>query len=199
MTDDRLPPTRRRPSPLRRAALAVAGALGAVVLVAGGAYLLIESGGNVHAVEPGVVYRAAQPTADRLDDLSRRYGIRSVINLRGDNAGQAWYDDELRVSRAHGITHVDVRLSAERELSPAEMAGLLRAIDAAPKPLLIHCNGGADRTGLASALYELSRGAPPATADGQLSIRYGHFPWLWSRTGAMDRSFAKYVAAKAAS
>ena len=27
-----------------------------------------------------------------------------------------------------------------------------------------------------------------------LVLRYGHFPYLWSRTGAMDRSFAVFLA-----
>ena len=42
----------------------------------------------------------------------------------------------------------------------------------APKPVLVHCEGGADRTGLAAALY-LAAAGHPAQADGQLSVRYG--------------------------
>ena len=61
----------------------------------------------------------------------------------------------------------------------------------APKPILIHCKAGADRTGLATALY-LSRVAllSEKEAESQLSIRYGHvgIPYL-SATYAMDRTW----------
>jgi hypothetical protein len=33
-------------------------------------------------------------------------------------------------------------------------------------------------------------------AEKQISIIYGHFPWLGSKTSAMDRSFEKYKNAK---
>jgi len=51
----------------------------------------------------------------------------------------------------------------------------------APKPLLIHCKAGADRTGLASALYlGALEHQTRETAGWQLSILYGHIaiPWL---------------------
>ena len=32
-------------------------------------------------------------------------------------------------------------------------------------------------------------------ATGQLSLWYGHFPWLNSKTIAMDRAFARFAAA----
>jgi hypothetical protein len=64
-----------------------------------------------------------------------------------------------------------------------------------PKPMLIHCWGGADRTGLASALYLYGvkhQGSDQAAE--QLSWRYGHLPYLWwSKTRAMDNTFNRYV------
>jgi undecaprenyl-diphosphatase len=190
-------PTAARPrwrTWVRRLGVSAGALLGAIVLAAGGIYGVVQSGGNLHPVEAGVVYRSAQLSGDSLDHVFREYGIRSVLNLRGNNAGKSWYDDEIRTARGDGLVHFDYALSAEHDVSPAQMAELVRLVSNAPKPLLIHCNAGADRTGLVSALYELSRGAPAAQAGAQLSLRYGHFPWLWSRTGAMDRSLALYLA-----
>ncbi|MFD2031462.1 tyrosine-protein phosphatase [Ancylobacter dichloromethanicus] len=47
----------------------------------------------------------------------------------------------------------------------------------AKKPILIHCQAGADRSGLASALYlaAIKKNSAEAEAEAQLSIRYGHF------------------------
>ena len=183
----------------KRAGAAGAGLLAACLLTAGTVYGVVQYDGNVHVVDPGVVLRSAQPTGARLDEIVHRYAVRSVLNLRGDNAGKAWYEEEMRASRADGLAHFDYAISAEHDVTPAQMDELLRIVATAPKPLLIHCNAGADRTGLVSALYQVSRGVPPAQAATQLSLHYGHFPYLWSKTGAMDRSFAVYLAQRAAS
>jgi hypothetical protein len=56
--------------------------------------------------------------------------------------------------------------------------------------LLVHCRNGADRSGLVSAIYLAEiQGVAVDEAIGQLSLYYGHFPWLISETGAMDESF----------
>ncbi len=173
--------------------------LGAILMLVGAVYGTVQYDGNVHVVDPGQVVRSAQLGPQRLDEVVRTYGIHSVLNLRGDNAGTPWYDEELRAAKADGLAHVDYALSAESDVTPAQMADLMRIVASLPKPVLIHCNAGADRTGLVSALYEVSRGRPVAEAQRQLSLRYGHVPYLWSKTGAMDRSFAAFVAARAAS
>ena len=46
-----------------------------------------------------------------------------------------------------------------------------------------------------SAIYLFSHGARPDEAERALSLRYGHFPYLGSKTRAMDDSFNAYVMA----
>lgn len=52
----------------------------------------------MHAVKPGAVYRSAQLDAKQLADAIRTDGIKTVLNLRGDNTGTPWYDEEMRTS-----------------------------------------------------------------------------------------------------
>lgn len=160
----------------------------------GGAYLFIESHGNLHAVEPHVLYRSAQLDKQQLTDAIQSLGIKTVLNLRGPNQGKDWYDDEVVAVQSAQVKHIDFALSAQHDLSLAQMNELMRIIDKSPKPVLVHCNGGSDRTGLVSALYELSHGRNVEIASQQLALRYGHFPYLGSATIAMDRSLALYVA-----
>ena len=146
--------------------------------------------GNVHEVEPGAVYRSGQLDAAQLSALIQEKQIKTVINLRGANPGRQWYDDEVATTRRTGAEHVSLRMSANSEPDDALTAELIDVLRTAKKPYLIHCEGGADRTGLASALYErLIMNRPATQADAQLSFRYGHFPWLTSRSGAMDRTY----------
>ncbi len=154
----------------------------------------IEGDGNVHVVAPGVAIRSAEPSGQRLIEMKQRFGLRSVVNLRGKNDGQPWYEDEVRASRLLGLQHVDVALSAQHELSPAQVDAVLALIEQAPKPVLIHCNGGSDRTGLISAAWLYAHGSTKDAADAQLALRYGHFPWLGSKSSAMDRSLEAFEA-----
>ena len=168
-----------------------------VFLGAGGFLGTLVLDGNVHEVEPGRLYRSGQLDSGQFVNVIRADGIRSILNLRGPSPGVRWYDAERRVSRGLGVAHYDYGISAEQSVTGAQIADILALIRAAPKPLLIHCKSGADRTGLVSALYEaVIEGKPAWQARDQLSLRYGHFPWLGSRTIAMDQSYWTYVRAR---
>lgn len=157
------------------------------VTVGGWAGYLMETG-NIHTVIPGELFRSAELSRDGFEQVIRRFHINTVINLRGAEPGHRWYEDELGATRTTGAHHIDLRLSATHILSSAELDEIKGVLTHAQPPILVHCQGGADRSGLVAALYEYwiaHRGAEEA--GGQLSFRYGHFPWLGSRTAAMDQ------------
>lgn len=150
--------------------------------------------GNINEVEPGLVYRSGQLWPSQLSHLIKEKRIRTVINLRGVNTGSQWYDDEVEVTRSSGVEHRSIPMSANREPSPEILAKLIETMKTAQHPILIHCEAGADRSGLASALYQyVLQKKTSEVSVGQLSLWYGHFPWLTSRTGAMDRTFWRVV------
>ena len=171
--------------------------LSALLLVAAlaGAWAgYLNLSGNFHEVVPQEVYRSAQLSSEQLLEILREKNIRTVVNLRGPFPGQAWFDDEVAVTQRAGARHISLPLSANSEPDDALVGELVNILRTAPKPIIIHCQAGADRTGLASALYQLEvTHLPAAEADKQLSFRYGHFPWLASHTGAMDRAYWRVV------
>lgn len=168
-----LPPKSRRSLKL---ALRLVGAVAGVGVLFVLAYAgTLAATGNFHTVDPGEVYRAAQPSPAAIADYQREHGVRTIINLRGENQGAPWYDKEVATARRLGIQHIDFKMSARRGITKEEAWRLIRIMDQAPKPLLIHCESGADRTGLASALYLAAiKRAGEEIAERQLSIRYGH-------------------------
>jgi protein tyrosine/serine phosphatase len=114
----------------------------------------------------------------------------------GDNAGESWYEDEISVAAAFDVAHFDYGISARSPVTASQIREILRIVRNAPKPLLIHCRAGADRSGLVAAPYVAT--IENRTADeaaGQLSLVYGHFPYLMNKTRAMGESFWAYVAA----
>jgi protein tyrosine/serine phosphatase len=151
----------------------------------------VTLGPNFHAVLPGRVYRSAQPAEWQLERMVGSYGIRTLINLRGDCDGDPWYHREKETAARLGVRFVDVGLWASQPPDREEMRQFVRALDESPYPVLIHCQQGGDRTGMASALVLLLQtDAGLNAAKGQLSLRYGHYPY--GRAAVMDRYLAAY-------
>ncbi|MBX6315785.1 MAG: tyrosine-protein phosphatase [Isosphaeraceae bacterium] len=132
--------------------------------------------GNFGTVEPGRIYRSGQPGAD-LTRTIRRYGIKTVLNLRGPNSAQSWYRHELEATLAAGATHIDVPMASDQWLSRDQAQTLVDVLERAEPPLLIHCEWGAERTGLVAAMAVLLRpGATLEDAERQFSAYYLFLP-----------------------
>lgn len=133
---------------------------------------------NFYEVDAGKVYRCAQPTGPELGNAIDLLGIKTVLNLRGAHPGDEWYDQEAEVCRSKGVVLVDYAMSSGSLPTPELLAGIVHTLDTAAYPLLIHCAGGADRTGLVSAIYRMRiAGDEKDQALEQLSLRYFHFEW----------------------
>ncbi len=132
--------------------------------------------GNFHVLQPERAYRSAQPTADQLRVAIETHGIKTVINLRGTHPGRDWYDREAAVCKTKGVALVSHAISS-RSLPPPELlTALVNTLKTAEQPILIHCQGGSDRSGLASALYRIVvQGQTNERAMQELSEVYWHF------------------------
>lgn len=132
--------------------------------------------GNFGVVDPGVVYRSAQPKRNVVELLGE-HGIATVLNMRGGSIADPWYVEEVRATRVLGVDFYDLPMSATRRPSRRELLTLIDLFDRCRYPLLIHCKSGADRTGLAAGLYlMLERNRPPDEAIGQFTLAHGHVP-----------------------
>lgn len=118
--------------------------------------------GNVAQVAPGV-YRSAQLGPEALARTIRTRGIKTVLNLRGRNLDQPWYRAERSATLARGATQIDVALASDHWMSREQARSLFNVLATCQRPVLIHCEWGAERTGLAAAFAELLR--PGATLD----------------------------------
>jgi protein tyrosine/serine phosphatase len=146
---------------------------------------------NFHVVEPGALYRSNHPTPGNLAAFTRKFGLKSLINLRGlakngsdalsrDAAARLGLDFYDMAVESRGVPHRD------RVLRLAEIFGTMTG------PGLVHCKSGADRAGFAAAVFVLLRGGSVAQAMRQLSWRYGHIKQ--AKTGILDRFFELYAA-----
>jgi protein tyrosine/serine phosphatase len=108
---------------------------------------------NLHPVVEGKIYRAAQPTPWQLKRLVEKYGLRSVINLRGAKPHRPVWALEKRACDEAGVKLVDVSIFSRRIPDDRILTALKEAFEEAEYPALMHCKAGADRSSLASVLY----------------------------------------------
>jgi protein tyrosine phosphatase (PTP) superfamily phosphohydrolase (DUF442 family) len=145
---------------------------------------------NAGPVLPGRLYRCNHPTPARLSAMVRRWGIRSVLNLRGPTGNGS---DALSRERAGqlGLAFIDLPMSSGRPPPRERLLALIDALLALREPGLVHCKSGADRAGFAGAVFLLLQGAAVAEAMGQLSLRWGHL--ARSRAGVLDAVLRAYA------
>lgn len=144
---------------------------------------------NLDEIAPGV-WRSNQPSPARLKRYSEM-GIGTILTLRG-NSTKPHHVFERNCCAHFGIALVPIRLRA-RKLAEAQVyLDLLARFETLDRPFLMHCKSGADRAGLASALYLLHiENAPVDVAKKQLSFRYLHVRRF--KTGVLDFMLDRYA------
>ena len=103
-------------------------------------------------------------------------GLKSVINLRGPHPDVAWWRYETEICVRIGVAHFDAMMDSRRLPLRPMLVALFDAFDAAPRPFVIKCSGGQDRTSLAAALYLVHRNGWSAMDVAQ--EQFARFPFL---------------------
>ena len=161
------------------------------LIVIGGYIVYILETSNFHTITPAEAYRSAQLSDKKLEYYIKQNHIKSILNLRGGSSDMQWYRDEISMSAKYKVTHYDVTLSSSREPSTDDIKKIIEIFKSAPRPILIHCKAGADRSGLVAAMWKVFVDKEPKSeAKKQLSIFFGHIPV--GGTYAMDHFFYKW-------
>jgi protein tyrosine/serine phosphatase len=114
--------------------------------------------GVVDRTETGetILLRGGQPTLPSLRSLHERYGIRTVVNLKGAEPGEDSYREEQRAVEAIGARWVQLPFSGYEMPSGESVVAFFDLVeDARNWPIFIHSEGGVHRTSLVVALYRI--------------------------------------------
>jgi protein tyrosine/serine phosphatase len=119
---------------------------------------------NAYRVSPDL-YRCEQPGKKDVPDL-KALGIQSILNLRR-------YNSDPKELTAAGFVPLLQRMEAD-DLTIDDLVAALRLIKDAPKPVLVHCWHGSDRTGSVVAAYRIvfQNWTPAAALD---ELRFGGY------------------------
>lgn len=138
------------------------------------------------------VYRSNQPDPARWDAYAAM-GIKSVVNLRGAARKSPYFLFEEECTERLGMTRYDISFGARAAPTVKALLRLLDIFRQIEKPFLLHCKSGADRAGLASAIYlHAIAGRPISEARKMLSVRFLHLKF--TKTGILDLFLSQYEA-----
>lgn len=128
---------------------------------------------DLRVVIPNQVYRSNQLSKSEFISVIDYFHIKSVINLRGrQSARSQWYRQEIDAMRLTHVVHYDIPLNSELLPPLDQLQRLVIILEQAPRPMLVHCASGVDRSGLAAAISLILNNAPLSEADKQISLRY---------------------------
>jgi protein tyrosine/serine phosphatase len=148
--------------------------------------------GNFHKIDDDV-YRSGQLNSYNLSFYLNQFEIKTVLNLRGESKKE-WFLNEKNILDEHNVSMLNFGMSNRNFYDYNKTSHIVNLIKNAKKPLLIHCNGGADRTSLASALYQYAiKNKTKEEAKKEMAWFYGHLPSIRPYVIAMDKSFDNYV------
>jgi protein tyrosine phosphatase (PTP) superfamily phosphohydrolase (DUF442 family) len=116
------------------------------------------------------LYRGAQPTAEGFRTL-KKMGVKTVINLRSSHSDRP-------LLAGTGLQYVHIRALAWHP-EDEDIAQALRIIrDPANQPAFVHCQHGADRTGVTIAAYRIvEQGWTTSMASAELPSFHFHPIW----------------------
>jgi protein tyrosine phosphatase (PTP) superfamily phosphohydrolase (DUF442 family) len=133
---------------------------------------------NLHEVIPGQVYRSAQSDVLVIEEIKISLEIESILSVRPARPGSEWYEDELKSADELELFIASIPLNPNKMPAPKDLQALVDQLDHAPRPILIHCRRGVDRTGLAASIALILEGSSVKEARKQMGMRYGYFSWF---------------------
>ncbi len=107
--------------------------------------------GRIATVHEGVLYRSAELPPEKLTELCREYGIKTVMDFRKEGPKT---EAESRALNEIGVSYV--HLPTEQLPGPGVLENFLAVMaQEENRPVLIHCQHGVGRTGLHAAVYRI--------------------------------------------
>jgi protein tyrosine/serine phosphatase len=106
-------------------------------------------------ITEGVLYRSAQPASGHWPDVQRRCHMKTVISVREVNPQAKWFQEEEAFCRAKGIELIRLPLMERDFDEPLLRRFVALASDRSRQPVLVHCEAGSRRTGIAVAAYRV--------------------------------------------
>ncbi len=170
----------------------VAGMLVAVLVAGAVVYRQHKRYRHFAVHDPGRVYRSAWLEADVIEELIRRYQLRTVLNLcRPGEMGEQRWVEEREAARRAGARLIELSMPTDPDPDDPRIAEFVAILqDPETYPLLVHCQHGVLRTAKLLSIYDIvcrDRSAEDSLSVMPLFGRDDHNPKVWQFALRFDR------------
>ena len=142
-------------------------------------------------VLPGQMYRSNQPYPYQIKRDIKNYNIKSIINLRGERHCSSYYLEE-NTCKLVNIKIYNFPISSRDIPDKSKLIGFNKLLDQVEYPCLMHCKSGADRAGLAAALYLIFR-KNYSLEKASRELNFKHLHIKFTKTGILDHFFSELI------
>lgn len=146
---------------------------------------------NFHRISNDA-FRSSQPTMWQLRRIVKKYGIKTILNLKGANPNSAYWAFEREQCEKLGVRLIDVDIKSREAPSPENLRCAKALFGSVEYPIWMHCKAGADRAGIFATLFQYFHLDIPIEQTDQLRLwPYGHI--RLSKTGKIDHYLEQYA------
>ena len=129
-------------------------------------------------VKDNVLYRCGSLRPYNLENVAKKYGIKSIVSMRLQTEGDwevDWYENEKNFCEQNGINFYHIPIKGKDTPTDEDVKEWFSIMDdPANHPVLLHCEQGVVRTGVMVALYDIKyNGKDPKAAWDELPT-FGH-------------------------
>lgn len=142
---------------------------------------------NFGVIVPKQFFRSGQPDLQDLKAILPK-GIKTLINLKEEGVE----DFERRLAEKYHVSLHHIPMSAEFPPTEAQLETYFSLLDNPGNyPIWMHCQGGADRTGVMTAVYRLEYQNWSKVKAILEMVRYFHIPLIYPRLTRYIRDYQR--------
>ena len=140
---------------------------------------------------PGKMYRSNQPYPFQIKKDIKKYKIKSIINLRGERHCSSFYL-EKDYCKKNKLKLYNFPISSRDLPDKEKLIDFYILLQEIEYPCVMHCKSGADRAGLAAALYLIYK-QNYSLLDAKKQLTFKHLHIKYAKTGILDYFFCKVI------
>lgn len=110
---------------------------------------------NLHKVSDGI-YRSGTLTAENVKTLADEYGIKTIISVDSYTLDEDAKEAEMKAAKLNDLTWKWLPIHPIGDLNTKKVFSVVKALEDAERPVLLHCRRGSERTGIVFATYRIT-------------------------------------------